>query len=219
MIIYGPSLSPYVRKTLVFAQEKGLNFENPPTPPGSMDAAFRETSPFGKVPGFRHGDFLLSDSSAIVAYLDALGNGPKLIPDDAKARARTIWWDEFADTILSGTGVKLFFNRIVAPKFLKTDGDIAAADQAQQQELPPILDYLERSLGGAPYLVGDALTLADIAVASPCVNLLHLGVEIDTKVHPNLAAYVERILARTAFATIIEREKLFLGQFGVQSSA
>ena len=68
----------------------------------------------------------------------------------------------------------MFFNRIVAPRFLGRPGDVAVADSAERDELPPILDYLERSCRTrAAILVGDRLTLADIAVASPFANFRH----------------------------------------------
>jgi glutathione S-transferase len=37
----------------------------------------------------------------------------------------------------------MFFNRIVAPVFLKRPGDLAAADAAEREELPRVLDYIE----------------------------------------------------------------------------
>ena len=40
MIVYGSSLSPYVRKTLAFGAEKGLALENKVTPPGAPDPEF-----------------------------------------------------------------------------------------------------------------------------------------------------------------------------------
>src|SRR5215217_641585 len=143
MIVYGSSLSPYVRKVLAFAAEKGIEVESRPLGLGAKDPEFIEASPFGKIPGFRDGDFAISDSSAIITYLDALHPEPNLIPTDPKARARTIWYDEFADTILISCGAKMFFNRVVCPRFLGREGDLAAADAAEANELPPILDYLE----------------------------------------------------------------------------
>ena len=76
MIVYGSSLSPYVRKVLVFAAEKGVEVEVKPVGIGSDDAEFKAASPFGKIPALRDGDFAVSDSSAIIAYLDALHPEP-----------------------------------------------------------------------------------------------------------------------------------------------
>jgi len=211
MIVYGSSLSPYVRKVLAFGAEKGLELELQPIGIGSNDPDFLEASPFRKMPGFRDGDFAISDSSAIVHYLEAAHPNPALIPADPKARARAVWYDEFADTILAGCGAKMFFNRVVAPRFLGREGDLAAADKAESEELPPILDYLERVVpepGG--WLVGESITLADIAVASPFANLGHLDIRPDQARYPRTLAWVEAVLARPSFAHWIEREKAFL---------
>ena len=185
----------------------------PPVGPGDRSPAFRAASPFGKMPALADGDFGLADSSAIIHYLEAKYPEPALIPAEPKLRGRTIWFDEFSDTILAACGAKMFFNRVVAPRFMKRPGDEAAADAAERNELPPILDYLETVVpddGG--YLVGDGLTLADLAVASPFANLGHLGCELDAARHPRTRAYVERILARPSFAPWIERETAFLAK-------
>ena len=213
MILYGSSLSPFVRKVLAFAAEKGIDLEVVPVGPGDRNPDFRAASPFGKMPGFADGEYRLADSSAIVHYLEAKQPEPVMIPADPKLRGRTIWFDEFADTIVAACGAKMFFNRVVAPRFLNRPGDEAAAATAERDELPPILDYLETVVpDGDGYLVGDRLTLADIAVASPFANLAHLDCEIDRARHGRTRAYVERILARPSFAPWIERETAFLAR-------
>ena len=211
MIVYGASLSPFVRKVLAFAAEKGLEVEHQVVGLGSDDPQFLEASPFKKIPGFRDGDFAISDSSAIIAYMDAIKPEPNLIPTEPKARARTIWYDEFGDTILASCGAKMFFNRVVAPRFLGREGDLEAADKAQCEELPPLLDYLERVLPESGWLVEDRLTLADIAVASPLVNLGHLGVDY-REGRPKLAAFADRMHGRDSFRSWVERESAFLAR-------
>lgn len=210
MIVYGSSMSPFVRKVLAFAAEKDIELETRPLGLGSDDPEFRQASPFGKIPALRDGDFGISDSTAIIAYLDALKPEPELIPAEPKARARTIWYEEFGDTILAACGTKMFFNRVVAPRFLKRDGDLAAADKAERDELPPILDYIERAIPESGWLVDDRLTLADIAVASPFVNFRHLGVGIGDR--PKLRSYVDAMLSRPSFSQWAERETAFLAR-------
>jgi glutathione S-transferase len=212
MIVYGSSMSPYVRKVLAFAAEKGIEVESKPIGLGSDDPDFRAASPFGKIPAFSDGDFGISDSSAIVAYLDALKPEPALIPTKPKARARTIWFDEFADTIMGACGTKMFFNRIVAPRFLKRAGDTAVADKAEAEELPPILDYLEKAIPESGFLVEDRLTLADLAVASPFANFRHLGITLDETRHGKVKTYVDAILGRPSFKGWVERETAFLAR-------
>ena len=213
MILYGSSLSPYVRKVLAFAAEKGVELEVQPVTPGDPDPDFRLASPFGKMPGFRDGDYALPDSSAIVHYLEAKFPQPALIPAEAEARGKTIWFEEFADTILVSCGARIFFNLIVAPRFLGKPGDPEAARQAELNDLPPILDYLERTVPDDDgYLVGDRLTLADIAVAGPFANFRHTNTQVDPDRYPRTVAYVERILARPSFAPWIARETAFLAR-------
>jgi glutathione S-transferase len=210
MIVYGSSLSPFVRKTLAYVAEKGINVEVKPIGLGSADPEFVECSPFRKVPGFRDGDFTISDSTAIITYLEAKHPEPALIPAEAKSRARTIWYEEFADTILIASMGKPFFNRVVAPRFLRRDGDLATAEKAEREEIPPLLDYIERVMPASGFLVDDQLTLADLAVASPFVNLEHVGVRPDASKYPKTAAFVKAVLARPSFAGLIAKEKAFL---------
>jgi len=212
MIVYGASLSPLVRKVLAFAAEKGIEVESRPVDFQNKPADFLEASPFGKIPGFRDGDFAISDSSAIIHYLEAVKPEPNLIPRDPKAGARVIWYDEYADTILVPCGGKIVFNRLVGPRFLGQPGDEEAARKAECDELPPLLDYLERVIPASGFLVEDRITLADISVVSPFATIDHAGTAIDGGRHPKLKAYVEGILARPSFATWIEREKAFLAQ-------
>jgi glutathione S-transferase len=211
MIVYGSTLSPYVRKVMAFTAEKGIEVELVSMRPGDPDPDFRSASPFGKMPGLKDGDYTLGDSSAIIHYLEAKFPDPPLIPTDPQLRGKTIWFEEFADTILVSCGAKIFFNLIVAPRFMGRPGDIEAARQAELNDLPPILDYLERvAPAGDGYLVGDSLTLADIAVASPFANFRHTDTRVDPERYPRTVAYVERILARPSIASLVERETTML---------
>jgi len=211
VIVYGSSLSPFVRKVIAFAGEKGIEFDLQPTGFPDRTPEFCEASPFKKMPAMRDGDYCLPDSTAIVHYLEAKHPEPALIPRDPKLLGLTIWFEEFADTIMFACGAKMFFNRIVAPRFMGREGDLAAANAAERDELPPILDYLERVAPTSDgFLVGDALTLADIAVASPFANFRHMDTAIDPERYPRTIAYVERILTRPSFKPWIERETAML---------
>jgi glutathione S-transferase len=207
MIIYGSTMSPYVRKTVVFATEKGIDFELVMAGGGAGPPEFKEASPFGKMPGFKDGDFLISDSTAIITYLDAIKPEPNLIPTEPKARARTIWYEEYGDTIVAACGGKIFFNRVVSPKFFGRPGDLAQADEAQKTEFPKLLDYLEKVLPASGYLVEDRFTLADIAVVSPLVTMSLADCSVDAAAYPRAAAYVAKICERPSFAKLIAQEK------------
>jgi glutathione S-transferase len=211
MMLFGAPVSPFVRKVMAFAAEKGLDLPLTPVGLGDPNPDFLAASPFKKMPAFIDGDFKISDSTAIITYLEAKHPEPALIPADPADRARVIWFDEFADTILTGAAGPIFFNRIVAPKFLGQPGDQAVADKAEAEALPPVLDYLEGVIPASGFLVGDALSLADIAVASPFVNARHAGVTIDAAKYPKLTAWIAAMHARPSFAEWIRRETKMLG--------
>lgn len=206
MLIYGSTMSPFVRKVVAVANEKGLAFKLKAVGMGDPDPAYLAASPLRKMPAIDDDGFTLADSSAIIHYLEAKHPAPALIPAEARARGRTVWWDEFADTVLMAAAGKIFFNRIVAPRFMGRPGDEAAAAKAEAEEVPPLLAYLNRELAGREFLVGDALTLADLAVASPLVNLHHASTGVDGAAYPELARWLAAITARPSLADSIARE-------------
>lgn len=201
MIIYGSSLSPFTRKVLTFANEKGLAFEHKPVRPQDNSPDFRATSPLGKIPGLADGDYKLADSSAICHYLERKYPAPSLFPAGAEEVGRMLWFDEYADTILIPTAGKVFFQLAVRPRLLQQQPDMAIVDQALTKEIPPVLDYLERTIDG-PFLVGGRLSLADIAIHCIFVNLKLVGHPVDATRWPRLAEYVAGLLARPAFARV-----------------
>jgi glutathione S-transferase len=166
------------------------------------------------MPAFKDEDFLISDSTAIITYLDAKYPTPNLIPIEPRARARAIWYEELADTIVTAAGIPIFFNRFVKPRFLNLDCDHAAADTAERETLPPIIDYLERVIPASGFLVEDRLTLADIAVASPFATLGLIGIRIDAACWPKTAAYLAAIHARPSFAAIVARDQAMVDAQG-----
>ena len=208
MIVYGSSLSPFVRKVLVICAEKGIEVDHRVSRPGQPDPEFLAISPFKKIPAIRDGDYTLTDSTAIALYLEAKYPTPALIPQEAEVRGRVIWFDELADTIGFAALRPVFFNRVVA-KLMGMAADEAAAAKAEAEELPALVDYLEGVIGGG-WLLADQFTLADVAVGSVFVNYHHAGGRIDDGSHPNLAAYLKRVHARPSFKTIIERDSAFL---------
>lgn len=214
MIVFGSTLSPYVRKVMVFGAEKGLELALQPAGMGRGGPEFQLASPFGKMPGFQDGDFLIADSSAIVTYLEAKYPEPNLIPAEPRARARTIWFDELADTLVMAAGGAIFGNRFVLPRVLKREGDLQAAASAESDQLPPLLDYLERTIPDSGFLVEDRLTLADIAVASPFATLACIDVRPDAERYPRTDAWLKAILARPSFADICARDRALVAAMG-----
>lgn len=209
--VLGVNASPFVRKVRVALAEKNIPYDLVPVFPGGADEDFRKISPLGKIPALRDGDKGFSDSSVICLYLEKKHPSPSLYPSDPYEYARALWFDEYADSAMVGViGPKIFFNKVVNPRFFNKPCDEAVVAAAVKDELPPLLAYLEGQLTG-DYLAGNQLSVGDIAVCSQFVNLFHCGVGIDTQQYPKLARYVARIHERPSFKTCISEEKAQLG--------
>ncbi len=204
MKIFGSLISPYVRKVHVVAAEKGIAVESAPANPRDPSPEFAAASPFRKIPAMMDGDFGLPDSTAIVSYMDALQPSPALISGDAKQRARAVWFEEFADTILFGAGIKVVFNRFVAP-MLGMQGNVELAEQGEA-ELVPILEYLESVAPAEGWLAGADCSIGDISVACMLKSLNYVRLTPDPDTHPRSAAWFARVAARPAWQAVAETE-------------
>lgn len=205
MKLYGALISPFVRKVALVATEKGIEYELVLTSPRSPNPAFASASPFGKIPAITDGDFELSDSTAIFTYLEAKHPEPSLLPADPQLRGKSMWYDEFADTIFGAAALKILFNRLVGPKILKVGGDEALAVQGEA-EIPAILDWLESVVPEQGWLVGDAFTIADISVASMLRTLAYVHPGLDAERHPKASSWYARVAERPTWQTVANRE-------------
>lgn len=84
---YSPT-SPFVRKVLVCAHERGLAGEIELAPPATLfDGTLARDNPLEKVPTLVPDDGPpLYDSLVIACHLDGLGSGPRLLPEAPPAR-------------------------------------------------------------------------------------------------------------------------------------
>ncbi len=214
--LYGIPLSPFVRKVCFAMAEKNIDYDLDPVapfPPHNQSPEFLAVSPLGKIPALRDGDFTISDSSVIINYLDRKHPEINLLPQDAEDCARALWFEEFADTKLIETIGPIFFNRIVKPTILKQEPDQAVID-ATLEALPERFDYLEAQLTNGDFLVGDRLSLADVAIGSMLRTHQVAGETIDATRWPQLAAYYERLTNRPAFKTVIAAEERLIASMG-----
>lgn len=201
LTIYGFPTSPYVRKVLLVAAEKGLSVNLVPSTPHKPAPEFLAASPFRMMPAMEDDGFKLADSTAIALYLDAKHPKPALLPTDPQARGRAILFDEYADTLLADSARTVGFNRHIGPTLLGIEGDSDAADAAEARA-EPLLDWLEEQVGDG-WLLGDDYSLADIAVAC-CLRTLAYGMNVAMR--PRTSDWLDRVNARPAWQQVAQRE-------------
>lgn len=214
--LYGAALSPFVRKTRVFMQEKGIPFEAIHVDPTNLPADFAQLNPLKRIPVLQHGDRVLADSAVICRYLESMFPENPLYPTDPYEQARCAWFEKFADYELGATCTfSVFRNRVLMP-LIGRQGDEERVQKALTTGIPPLFAYLDQELAGKEYLLGERLTIADIALASQLVNFRHGGESVDASRFPHLAAFAQRLHARPTFAKSIEKESAFVEKVRVK---
>jgi glutathione S-transferase len=212
-VLHGASASPFVRKVRVALREKGIAYELDPILPFNVSDEYRKMSPLGKIPCYTPKEGVnIPDSSVIVAYLERTNRSNPLYPENPEDYARALFLEEYGDSALVAALGTVFFQRIVGPTFLGQKTDEAAVAAALEKQLPPLLSWLDEQIKGKEFFVGNRLTIADIAIASPFVNFMHAGERIDAAKYPNLAAFLDRMLSRPSFKELISEEKALFGQ-------
>jgi glutathione S-transferase len=206
LTIIGSFVSPYVRKVLACLHLKSIAYEVDPITPFFGNDEFERLSPLRRIPVLIDGDFSVSDSTVICAYLDNAYPGHPLYPTGAKDRARALWLEEYADTRLGDLFIwGFFYQKVVRPLVWGEPTDEERVAKSLNEGIPAALDYLERELPADGFLFGE-IGVADLAVASFFRNGTYAGFEIDAGRWPKAAAFVGRTLDHPAIATLLPFE-------------
>ena len=172
LVLYGPAYSAYTRVARIVLAERGLAYRLEPVDilaDDSPGAAHRARHPFGFVPVLDHGGFRLYETAAITRYLDEAFEAPALQPSDAQARARMAQIVHLIDSYGYWPWVRVIFvERVAAPQ---RDGTDEAAIAEALPKAAQALDALAALHGDAPFLAGEAFSLAD-AHAAPMIDYL-----------------------------------------------
>lgn len=211
MKILGVHLSPFTRKVAVVLTIKGQDYEQEPVMPGASTPEFRAVSPLGKIPVLVDGDFAVADSTAICEYLEEKYPQPAVMPADLQQRALARFLEEYGDSKLVEAASVIFLENFVNPNMYGKPTDAARVATAENELLPPHLDYLESQVPEDGFLFGDLCT-ADISIVSPILNAQYGGYEVDATRWPRYAAFVQRVSQHPAVQAVRASEAEFMSQ-------
>lgn len=212
LILYGASLSPFVRKVRACLLEKQLDYRMELIIPWSQPDWFYQISPLGRIPALRDGELDICDSSIICSYLeDKYPENLALGGQTPEHVARIRWFEKYADYEIAPLATfAVFFNRALA-KTLGLPCDEEAVQKALQS-LVKHYDYLEQQLADNQYFVGNQFSLADIAIVTHWVNLSYGQEKLDQDQWPNLVAHQARVLARDSMQALLADEAAMLAK-------
>ena len=188
--IHSFPLSGHAHRVVLFANLAGINHEiiNVDLANGAhKEPAFLAKNPAGQVPMIEDGDAIISDSNAILVYL-ARKYAPAYIPNDPVGEAEVQKFLTLAAGELAfGPAAARLINVFNAP----LDVDFTHATAAK------VLGKLEAHLEGRAFLVGDAPTIADVAIYSYTAHAPEGGVSLTP--YPNVRRLLANIEALDGF--------------------
>ena len=186
MKIYGDSISGNCLKVKWVADRLGLSYdwiETDILKNQSRTADYLAMNPAGQVPAVILDDGRpLAQSNAIILHL---AEGSDLIPSDPYDRARMLewmFWEQYSHEPY-----------IAVARFqVRYQGKpVADLEPRLVERAMAALQRLEDGLTASPFLVGSALTLADVALVA-YTRMAHEG-GFDLAGYPRVKAWVERV--------------------------
>ncbi len=213
--LYGVPLSNYYNIAKLALLEKGVAFEEVQTMP-NQDDAYRTKSPVGKIPCLQTDRGCLSESSAIIEFLEDTVPSPRLYPADPWARAKTRELCRIIELYIELSARRhyphLFFG---APK-----------SQAAVDEVKPVMERAIAALKAAgsfkPWVGGPDFTAADIyayytfGYGGMTMNAIY-GWDIVAEV-PGLKDTLARIAGRPHVKTCDAAQQAALAAFQAQKA-
>jgi len=184
-------------------------------------------NPKAVVPTLDHDGHVLIESNVIAEYLDDAFSGPALIPTDALAKARMRLWLYDSEAIAHPGVNTASYNPRHAPRLARFSkeqlmetvsghpdrntrirmmkraehGVPAEEEHTAYANLGDLLDRMEATLADGLWILGEAFSLADIAMA-PYINrieVLERPEMVAEAVRPRVAEWWQRVQGRPGF--------------------
>lgn len=210
-IVYGMHLSPFVRKAEAVLAHGGLDYDFEEVNIMGMPDWFIEISPMKRIPVLRDKTIgtegipgTVADSTSIALYLNAkhdLGLYGAAPYDLARISAI----EEYCDTSFAmplGMGL---FRPVLFPLFAGKESDLDKARKTWNEALPPVFDYLEKTLDGGEFFYGGAYSMADIAVGAQMTQMELVAGLPDASKYPALVKHTEAMQQRPGFKENLEK--------------
>ncbi len=219
-------------KPMLTLAEKGVAFESHYLDLLNFDQHkpdYLAINPAGTIPAMRHGSRVLTESTAIMEYVDEAFDGPALMPTDPVDRWRVRWWMKFMDQWLAPSFSMIGWSIFIGPAVRSRDpeelkaaieripmeerrvawrkaiyGTFSEAEMAEsQRRVARGILMLEEALSQREWLASDQYSLADINGfnLAYALPLSQPQLSNDEKT-PRILNWLRRIYARPAAKAI-----------------
>jgi GST-like protein len=218
-------------KPMLTLIEKGVEFESHYLDLLNFDQhkpEYLAVNPMGTIPAMTHGDKVLTESTAIMEYVDEAFPGPRLMPVTAVDQWRVRWWMKFMDQWLGPSFSMIGWSVFVGPSVREKDpAELEAAIERiplperrvawrkaihgafsdeemkeSQRRVAVGIGLLEQALSDREWLASDQYSLADINGFNLAFALpLSQPEHCNDQKTPNILRWLRAIYARPATKT------------------
>ncbi len=207
VIVFGAAYSVYVRIVRLALEEKGVPYRLVEVDIFAKDgppADYLERQPFGHIPAFEHDGFRLFETAAITRYIDEAFDGPTLMPQDAKMRARV---NQITGLLDSYAYRAMVWDVVVERVFVPQEGGVSDEERiaAGLETAEICLATLESLMDDADFFVGPHITLADLYAAPMFASFRRApeGANLLAN-HPALVRWWERMSRRSSVQAVVD---------------
>ena len=227
LTLYHNDMSVCAQKVRLCLAEKGLPYDAKHFNLRAGDQQqpfYLKLNPKGVVPTLVHDDVVVTESVVINEYIDDAFPTPPLKPADAAGRAKMRWWTKHIDDgIFAATGTVSMsvafhhqYTQDVLDELIRQRGPAYRARfelLRKGVDNPNFPDAIKRlykmvtdmnaALERGPWLLGEQLTLADVAYAPYITRLDHLKFLGLLDKNPRTAGWYERMRSRDSYRTAL----------------
>lgn len=201
-------------KPLIFLHEAEIDYELAPIDFGKKEQkapAYLKLNPNGRIPTIvdrGNDDFAVFESGAILWYLAEKYD--RFLSHDPKERSETLQWLMFQMAGIGPMmGQAMFYQRIAKPN----GDDVPHAINRYVNESRRLLEVLNTRLEGRDWLVGDAMSVADIATYPWARSYFWATVSVEGLRH--LQAWFDRIDAMPRVQAALQLPEPRPSAFGI----
>ncbi|KAK7080905.1 Glutathione S-transferase theta-1 [Halocaridina rubra] len=148
---------------------------------------FLTINPLGKVPSVKDGNTVINESCSAMRYIATkYDTSGKWYPNDLDIRVKV---DEYLDWQHANTrrhGAGYFYNKIIAPMRTKQPINMSVVNEHEKELARVEKEFVEYFLASKPFIVGDHLTIADLAAAAEFEQPLIGGYDLSQAVRDYL---------------------------------
>jgi glutathione S-transferase/GST-like protein len=215
-------------KPMLALFEKGVAFESHYLDLLNFDQHkpdYLAINPLGTIPAMLHGDLVLTESTAIMEYVDEAFPGERLMPENAQDQWRIRWWMKFMDQWLGPSFSMIGWSVFIGPSVRSRDpdelkaaidriplperrtawrkaiyGSFSEAEMIESRRRVAVgITMLEEALAKREWLASDKYSLADVNGFNLAYALpLSQPPLSNDKLTPNIMRWLRAIYARPA---------------------